>query len=258
VPPTATPPEPPEEFPISDDYAKQFVLKKTGRADVVARMIHRVPTPKGPPSNDHFTTDGSKDIWGGYMADQNGGFLHRALGVFADFNVSQTCNFFCPLVGTWVGIGGFGNSNLAQTGVNQRNMQAFYEMLPAGAVYLYGVNNSDAMYTYLAWDSATNNWYFQVQDLTTATYWSSEFSYSPDTRTAEWITEVNGGSVPSMNPVNFTSARWIDETGNGHSIPDGVITAWRITLRDPNGGCVVPSYLSGTNDYFTNTAVGSC
>jgi hypothetical protein len=264
--PTAAPLEP-TEHPITLAYARAFVLRTTGRADVVAAMIHQVPTPLVKGTGPHFRTIySSPPIWAGYIASQQGAFLHRVYGAFSDFYAQPSgCSSNCPTIGSWVGVGGFGNCGLSQAGVNSVSMFAFYEMLSSpgcnqGSTPLFPVNAGDHMFVYTTLDSGNGLWYFQVQDLTTPQTWSSEFSFQPDLTTAEWITEVSGNSaVPTGLPsVHFFGARWIDETFNSHSIVDGANEVLQVLLSDPNGGCVVPSAIYGVNDTFDNTQQATC
>jgi hypothetical protein len=257
----------PIEYPISDSYAKAFVLRTTGRADVVAAMVKRVPTPAVKETGPRFWTDLDRAIWGGYLSSQQGAFLHRVYGTYTDF-YAQPAGGCCPTAGSWTGVGGFGNCGLAQAGVNSGSLMAFYEMLypnpsggcQGGSTPLFAVNGGDHMWSYITLDSGNGLWYFEVDDFNTGSYWSSEFSYHPDLTSAEWITELYGTSVPPGMPyVHFWGARWIDENFNGHTIVDGSYALYRITLRDPSGGCVVPSGLYGANDTFDNyPQPGSC
>lgn len=245
---------------VSDAYAKAYILAHTGRQDVVDAMRARVPVQPITNNGVFFVTDTYSSEWGGYVSQMSSTYGHQVYGGFVDLWVEQTCSFLCgfqPLVGSWVGIGGIGNGQLLQAGANQRDMHAFWEGLPNSEQPLYGVNNGDHMWVYMSWDTSTSMWYLSVQDLTTSTYSTFEVSYTANRSTFEWITEVRYGGVPSMNPVPFATARWTDETGNGHTITDQA-NPYREILRDPSGGCIVPSGLSGQNDTFTNYTQGSC
>ncbi len=267
APANAAPPEggPVAEFQITDAYAKAFVLRTTGRSDVVAAMKVRVPSPAVHGTGPVFysTIYSSPPKWGGWMSDTSGNFTHRVYGAFSDFYAQGAgC---CATVGSWVGVGGFGNCGLIQAGVNSGSMQAFLELLNfnGSCAYpstpLFSVNAGDHMWVYITLDSANGMWYVQVQDLTLGLYYSNEWSYSPSLYTAEWITEVYGGAVPSNLPgVHFWGARWIDETFNTHTIVDGTTGVYKILDKQPAGGCVVPTDLSGVNDTFDNQRQGTC
>jgi hypothetical protein len=266
APASATPPEgAPAEFQITDAYAKAFVLRTTGRADVVAAMIDRVPSPTVHGTGPVFYTTlySSPPKWAGWMSDTSANFTHRVYGAFSDFYAQGAgC---CDTVGSWVGVGGYGNCGLIQAGVNSVTMQAFFELLNFNGSCAYpstpvfSVNAGDHMWAYITLDSGNGKWYVQVQDLTLGRYYSNEWSYSPSLYTAEWITEVYGGAVPTNLPgVHFWGARWIDETFNTHDIATGVTTLVKLLDQQPAGGCVVPTGLSGSNDTFDNQRQGSC
>lgn len=253
--PLGEPPIPVVEFPITEEYAKAFVLKYEGAA-VVGRMINRYVPPIGKrPSNVYWGVYQNLDSqnWGGYISDTSGAFVHRVNGTTGYFNVVQVSG---PQVGAWTGVGGFNGQNLAQNGVDQRAMQTWYELYPNPAVYLFGVNNGDLIFSKVQWDPNTNLWFLQVADLTTGTWWSSEFSFNPELTTGEWITEVVGGAVPSMAGTLFSPVRWYDENLNPHTINDGDQVSWRVRLVSPFGGCVVPTYPPQGDDTFTNNAPG--
>lgn len=215
-------PTPVVEHPISDEYVRAYVLAHEGPA-LAARMItryHPEQDPRPAPVS-YFPTPRTEQIWGGYITDVSGAFVHRVNGASGYFTaIWDNCTFFCPTVGTWAGIGGVnGSGHLAQTGLDNIAMRAWYEFYPPSpAQYLFSVNNGDSMYAKVQWDAGTALWMIYVSDLSTGVYYSSEFSYDPDLTTAEWITEVTGGAVPAIGGIPFSSVRWYDENNYSRTV----------------------------------------
>lgn len=204
----------------------------------------------------YFATPTTSSIWGGYVTDVSGAFNFRMDGASGWFTaIHHNCTFGYPTVGSWAGIGGWnGSGNLAQTGLDEVSMRAFYEFYPPNpATELFSVNQGDVMLAEVDWDAGTAKYMIFVEDTTTGVYFSSEFSYNPDLTTAEWITEVYGGSVPAIGGIPFSSTYWYDQNNAAHTVSNGAQTVWQMTLVDPNGGCVVPTALSGDAAFTNNT-----
>lgn len=157
-------------------------------------------------------------------------------------------------------MGGWGvGRNLIQSGVDQKRLQAFYEIVPDNPNLphlLFFVNAGDTMWGMILWDSSTNLWYVTIQDATLGRYWSSYVSFNPDLRTAEWITEVvPTGSVPTFSSVHFSTGYWFDESGVQRVIGDpAATTVWKSILVSPYSGCIYPTFLYGYSygDTFDN------
>ena len=253
-------PIPVVEYPVSDDYVRAFILSHDGPA-VASRMItrYRPEQDARPQPVRYFVTPITRAIWGGYITDVSGAFNFRVQGASGWFTaIHHNCTFGCPTVGSWAGIGGWnGSGNLAQTGLDQVSMRAFYEFTapnpPTPATELFSVNQGDAMFAEVDWDAGTARYMIFVEDTTTGVFFSSEFSYNPDLTTAEWITEVYGGSVPAIGGIPFSSTFWYDQNNAAHTESNGAQTVWQVTLVDPNGGCVVPTALSGDAAFTNNT-----
>jgi len=257
----------PGEYEISDAYAKAFVMRTTGRTDVVAAMGTRMrPAAADRASGPVFyrTIYSSPPMWAGWMVNQ-GSSSTKVHGAFSDF-YAQNAGGSGPAVGSWVGVGGFGNCWLAQTGVNSQTMKAFYELLNAngqcntGSTPVFSVTAGDHMWSYVTYDGGTGTWFLMVQDITQSLYYSNEWSYSTNTNTAEYITEAYGAAVPaSMPTVHFWTARWVDWYSNTYDLGVGAYDLVKIIDQDPYGGCVVPTDIYGTgNNTFDNAHQYSC
>ncbi len=105
-----------------------------------------------------------------------------------------------PLVDTysaiWIGIGGFFDSTLIQTGTEQDSIggqvtySAWYELLPQFSVTIGSVSPGDNMNASIQLlDSNTNTWQIFLQDLTSNETFKSLFNYDASKLSAEWIVE---------------------------------------------------------------------
>ena len=243
----------PIEYSISDEYAKAEAARSGGQS-VVDHMVTRATKALGVSKFRYYTTTTSGD-WAGYAADVSGQSI-IVEGVNGYFYNESTCGAFCADVASWVGVGGYNGSNLIQVGVDQTTNQAWYELLPANAVNEFSVSNGDKMYGDVHFDFGTGHWYVLIDDQTSGTYYTSEFSYSPDQTTAEWITELTpggSGDVPSFSPVNFSTDTWKDSLGNNWAMVSGAATYnYQITLI-ATCGRITPSAPGSTEEAFTNT-----
>ncbi len=237
---------------ISTAYVKSFAQKHLSQkelAHVLPHMLHRVTQPMAhQPSSHQFDTVYSSN-WSGYVSDTSTtGFAVSA--VVGEFNNASESG--PALLGTWVGIGGYNSASLIQTGVDQLNNAAWYELLPAYPVYVFGVNPNDEMFAYIEYDSSTGNWYLLIEDQNSGTYYANEFSYGVDTTTADWIEEqASPGNLPSVGPAVFNEAYWasFDNPTQGKYIFDSSAVEHEVILDNPdlNGTCgfLVPSAISG-------------
>jgi hypothetical protein len=243
---------------MSEAYEKAFILKHTGRTDIVSMKMQRVSVRSFRSTNDRFP-DAYSNAWGGYVSQMT---TEQVRGLWADSYVSRSCTGFCdfaPLVGSWVGIGGVGNGQLLQVGVSQRHGFAFWERLPDTAQWMFDVNNGDQTWYYIAWDSPSSMWFISAQDLTLGRSASLLVSYSPNLTSAEWITEVqaNYDGIPDgATPVAFVNPLWMDWSTTTHRI-DQAANPYRELLRKPSGVCIVPTGLDGGGS-FTNFRFSSC
>lgn len=134
---------------------------------------------------------------------------------------------------TWVGVGGFGTSDLIQTGTQEvstlldpiaggQPYAAWYELLPNSPVYLYNVSPGDHMTASVTDTRAscsgspdagtagttTSNWLVTISDASNGQSSSNTLCYSSSHSSAEWIHEapsVVAVPIPVGGPltVNF-------------------------------------------------------
>jgi hypothetical protein len=108
---------------------------------------------------------------------------------------------------TWVGIDGYSNSSLIQTGTEQDSAAsgasqyfAWYEILPAPATYIGPVAPGDQMTASVSEDSP-GTWTIAIKDVTSGQSFSGSFSYDGPASSAEWIEEAPTGSSGQVEPL---------------------------------------------------------
>jgi hypothetical protein len=112
---------------------------------------------------------------------------------------------------TWVGVDGVSNSSLLQTGTFQATADdvaeyfAWYEILPAPAVLIGGVEPGDQMAAAISSTSA-GIWTVRIEDFTSDQEFDSPVSYDGPGTSAEWIEEAPATSTGStLSLANFGS-----------------------------------------------------
>lgn len=212
------------------------------------------PTPTGLTSFD----------WGGYVAVSN---FANPRNVVTAINGS----WYVPTVAAtladtysaaWIGIGGFDDSTLIQTGTEQDSIggqtfySAWYELLPNDSVTIDSINVSpgDLMSASISLiDSASNTWRITITGNTSRTAFSQDFAYGSSQLSAEWIVErpmVNNSTaaLAMFSSITFTNAA---ATVNGSSGPIGQLTCTSIVMYDRhNDQLVTVSSLSSDGTSF--------
>ena len=119
----------------------------------------------------------------------------------------------------WIGIGGQFDQTLIQVGTEQdssngsTNYYAWYEMLPSSAVPITSIQVAagDQISASISMvNSNTGTWAISIDDQTSNTQFQSNFNYTSQRLSAEWIVErpaVNGALAPLANfgSVTFTN-----------------------------------------------------
>jgi hypothetical protein len=248
---------------ISTAYAKAMARRLLGD-DAVRHMVHRVEVASR--ISDPVTSYREySSNWGAYVSDLNG-TSYLASSVQGHFTYQPTCSGCVPHLATWVGIGGYKVTNqLIQTGIDQSNGYAWYELLPAGPVY-YNLHSigGDPMVGVVSKDYDTGLWYIDIQDLGTNYYFSGEFSYSPSQKSSEWIEENTNYTqgTPSFNTITFSSSYWtaVGSITTVRPINSSLASAvHQYFVRATNdGSCISPSGLASGGEGFTVSRTSSC
>ena len=108
---------------------------------------------------------------------------------------------------TWVGIDGFSNSSLIQTGTTQATSGgstsyfAWYEILPADAVPIFTVQPGDVVQASVT-RATSGTWTISIDDLTAREAFSHPYSFSGPRASAEWIEEApTDGLTDKLYPL---------------------------------------------------------
>lgn len=135
--------------------------------------------------------------WAGYVAAPGSGVT----SVSGSWTVPNAGTLPPGASATWVGIGGFGTSDLIQTGTQQISAplnqlisggaySAWYELLPASPVTVGGpVSPGDRMTASVVSDGGTT-WTVSIADATANWSFSKTLSYQSSESSAEWIHEA--------------------------------------------------------------------
>jgi Peptidase A4 family/IPT/TIG domain len=115
---------------------------------------------------------------------------------------------------TWIGIDGWGNTDLIQVGTAQDTSGtqyfAWYEVLPATAVEIpEPVSPSDEMDAAVV-ENTVGIWTIEIADLSTTTSWTFEVTvpYTGPGRSAEWIEEAPTVTGSQSTLADFGTARF--------------------------------------------------
>ena len=122
------------------------------------------------------------------------------------------------MAASWIGIDGFENSNLIQTGTSETtsggstSYYAWYEILPAASIEIGAVSPGDEMSATIREVSA-GVWFLDIADLTSGNSSSGDLNYTGPGTSAEWIQEdpaldFSGDLYPLANfgAATFTNA----------------------------------------------------
>jgi hypothetical protein len=186
--------------------------------------------------------------WSGYA--KTGSFT-TATGHWTVPTVSGSGNHFSS---QWVGIDGFNNSNLIQTGTEadvqggRATYDAWWEILPAAETVIptITVHPGDSMTGTVGKVSGTT-WKITLTDNTTGASFTTNKTYRGAGTSAEWIeeaTSVNGviGAPPRFSTFSFTGL-----TANGAN--PNLTTAQEILLVQGSTTYSTPSAPSGGNSF---------
>lgn len=187
--------------------------------------------------------------WSGYAATST--TYTSAVGHWTVPTVSGSGSHFSS---QWVGIDGFSNSNLIQTGteadvVNGRaQYDAWWEILPAAETVIPSitVRPGDSFTASVAKQSGTT-WKITITDNSTGASFTTNRTYRGPGTSAEWIeeaTQVNGviGAPPRFTTFSFTNS-----TANGGN--PNLNSNGEILLVQNGTTFSTPSAVSGGNSF---------
>ncbi|HEY3748309.1 MAG TPA: G1 family glutamic endopeptidase [Pseudonocardiaceae bacterium] len=196
----------------------------------------------------HTKSVSQSSNWSGYAKT---GTFTTATGHWTVPTVSGTGRHFSS---QWVGIDGFSNSNLIQTGteadvVNGRaTYDAWWEILPAAETVIttIAVHPGDSFTGTVAKVSGTT-WKITLTNNTTGASFTSNKTYRGAGTSAEWIEEATsvGGVIGA--PPRFSTFSFTGLTANGAN--PNLTTAQEILLVQGSTTYSTPSAPSGGNSF---------
>ena len=165
----------------------------------------------------------------------------------------------------WVGVGGYGEKSLIQTGTAQQSVKgvasyyAWYELLPNRAVRIpdFAVIPGDEITASVKLvDKNENSWTVEIRDLTRGLNFSKIFVYRSSRLSAEWVVEAPsvGGNVTTLadfGSVTFSAcfATIANSTGSISSFP-----GYQLVMHDSQDVRLVDvSALNAAGSGFTVT-----
>ena len=223
-------------------------------------------------AHQHFSQ--YSDNWAGYVwVPADSGYSGYIAGLNATFTVPKVFHSNLSVnesVGVWIGVDGYKNDNLIQTGIAgaDANGQAFYyawyELLPQNATIInITVSPGDTIFAQITLlDQNTHLWNIYMQDLTNGQSFSTNVTYYTPSSSAEFVVEAPAlnNSIVTLAPftnVEFSSANmYLCNYGGGcFYYPVGTISP-RILFVNQSGNAASPSVIAPDNESFYVTYTG--
>jgi Peptidase A4 family len=166
---------------------------------------------------------------------------------------------------SWVGIDGFNNSNLIQTGTEQDYTnghaiyRAWWEILPAAETIIPSltIHPGDTMKAFVK-NTSGNQWTISITDVTTGKSFSINKTYNGPGASAEWIQEApsNGGGVLKL--AHYSKTQFFNiQTGQNFGAPANAVLQFPgKAIAMVQGGKRVSTPSKPTNNSF-NVAYGA-
>jgi len=219
-------------------FVAASILIIVGSTVIYYSFSTSVTSPNSSPGSDYSAPVSLKSPqWSGYVVMSN--LLLRQpevtiiTGSWTIPSIEPTANDMYSSV--WIGVGGFGEKSLIQTGTAQQSVKgivgyyAWYELLPNRAVRVqnFSVSPGDRITaTVKLVDSSKDIWSVEISDLTRDTSFSKNFVYKSSRLSAEWIVEAPSISgeittLANFGNITFTGcfATIADTTGSISSFP---------------------------------------
>ena len=153
---------------------------------------------------------------------------------------------------TWIGIDGWTNSSLIQTGTTQETSGAntsyfaWYELLPGASIAINApVSPGDVMQAAIS-ETSPGEWSIAIQDTTANWVYSNSFAYSTPGASAEWIEEAPTIGTSQSTLAGFGSAMFSDMQADG-STSSSVLNP--VVMMNPAG----TAFIAYPGTYATNS-----
>jgi hypothetical protein len=202
--------------------------------------------------------------WSGYIAASD---VQNRSPVVSTVSASWTVPEIKPsendtFSGVWVGIGGYGEETLIQTGTEQeyingkRSYYAWYELLPDYLVRIHNlhVRAGDSITASISLvNENASEWLIEICDVTRGEHFGKVVVYNSSMLSAEWIVErpkVNGevSTLADFGNVTLTDCR---ATVNGVSGTVGNFSYAQFVMHDEDISLVSVSPLNDDDSSFT-------
>jgi hypothetical protein len=184
------------------------------------------PAGQAPHLSGHATNRATSNNWSGYAESGPQFTAVSAQWVVPAVQPSQTSLFSA----SWVGIDGFSNNSLIQTGTAQQtsggstSYYAWYEILPDYAVPIGSVSPGDVVRASVAQNSpGSTAWTISLADVTSGQHQSISVNYSGPGSSAEWIEEAPTVAGEQSALANFGSEQFTN-MASANSSPSSVQT----------------------------------
>jgi hypothetical protein len=161
-------------------------------------------------SRPHGSLGWSSSNWSGYAVTGSG--FSSAAGSWVVPSVSATNK--ATYSSSWVGIDGFNNSSLIQTGTEQdfvngsARYDAWWEILPAAETVIPSITvHPGDHFSGSVTHGSGSSWTITIRDVTTGVSFSTVQSYSGPRTSAEWIQEAPsvGGRIATLAHYGLTT-----------------------------------------------------
>ncbi|MGC8487927.1 MAG: G1 family glutamic endopeptidase [Clostridia bacterium] len=173
--------------------------------------------------------------WSGYALSGSAGSYSSITGQWTVPTVTPTKG--STYSSSWIGIDGFNNSSLIQTGTEQdytsgkAQYYAWWEILPAAETVITGdtVKPGDTMTASITQVTSSSTWTITLSDKTQGWTFKTEQSYSGPAASAEWIEEAPtiGGHVATLANYGLTT------------FDPGTVNGGNPNLKTQDGGVMI-------------------
>ncbi|MCW6159570.1 MAG: hypothetical protein LVQ95_00565 [Candidatus Micrarchaeales archaeon] len=214
------------------------------------------------------------DNWAGYIwVPADSGYSGYIAGLNATFTVPRVSHSNLSVnesVGVWIGVDGYSNENLIQTGIagddanGQTYYYAWYELLPQNATLInITVSPGDTMFAQITLLNATSYlWNIDIVDITNGQSFSTNVTYYTPLASAEYVVEAPAlnNSILTLAPfttVEFNSANMYlcSYSGGCFYYPVGAVSP-HILFVNQSGNAASPSVITPGNESFYVTYTG--
>ncbi len=172
----------------------------------------------------------TESVWGGYLEQSSSAFT----SVSGTFTVPTVRSTPQNSVSPWIGIDGYGTSNIIQAGVTAlaasngaTSYQAWWQTVTAPQNQ-FEASPGDSINVNI-WETSASDWEITLNDTTSGQGFDASVSYSGPGATAEWVVETPAGSSATGYAATSTFSNLrASQTGTG-------------MLQEPSTGVTISS-----------------